>query len=43
MIKNVRREGWESLKPTICGWGTVDTNHNVTRYEKIGGKNKITW
>jgi hypothetical protein len=37
-MRNVRREDWESLKPTIYGWGVVDVNYNVYSRKIVGGK-----
>lgn len=42
-MKNVRRDDWETLKPTIYGWGIKDVNYEVTKVEKINGKRKIVW
>lgn len=41
MEKNVRREDWESLKPTVYGWGINDVNYNVQLFmelPRINGK-----
>lgn len=41
-MSNIRREDWESLVPTVGGWGINDANYNVCITEKINGKTKIT-
>lgn len=43
-MKNVRREDWETLKPTVYGWGINDVNYKVQLYEevsKVGGRKKL--
>lgn len=47
-MKNVRREDWETLKPTVYGWGILDVNYRVRITEelaKVNGKRqrKTTW
>lgn len=42
-MKNIRRCDWESLKPTVYGWGINDVNYKVHIKEelpKINGKRK---
>lgn len=42
-MKNVRREDWESLKPTVCGWGINDVNYCVDVKQElpsVDGKRK---
>jgi len=49
MIKlNIRRDDWESLKPTVGGWGINDVNYAVSLKEnlpKLNGKvrQKVLW
>jgi hypothetical protein len=43
VTKNIRREDWESLKPTIHGWGVVDVNYNTGVTVTIQGKSKLVW
>lgn len=39
----IRREDWESLKPTVYGWGINDVNY-VTNVKKIiEGRQKTIW
>lgn len=47
-MKNVRREDWENLKPTIYDWGINDVNYNICKRETIrraGHKScqKLVW
>lgn len=30
-MKSVRREDWETLKPTVFGWGINDVNYNTSK------------
>lgn len=42
-MKNIRREDWESLKPTVYGWGINDVNYKVQVKKdvaNINGKRK---
>lgn len=38
MGKNIRRDDWISLKPTVWGWGINDVNYRVQLKETIGRK-----
>lgn len=43
MSKNIRRDDWESLKPTVFGFGINDVNYVVQKNEelpKVNGKRK---
>lgn len=42
-MKNVRREDWELLRPTVRGWGINDVNYPVHKTEVINGKCKNVW
>lgn len=42
-MKNVRRDDWESLEPTVYGLGVVDVDYNITRSEMVDGKSKVVW
>lgn len=39
-MKNVRREDWETLQPTVYGWGINDVNYKVTKNTTIGYHSK---
>ena len=41
MFENVRRDDWESLKPTVYGWGINDVKYNTHESSPIEGKWKI--
>lgn len=48
MEKNIRRDDWETLDPTVFGWGIVDVNYTVQVKKdigRIGGKRKrlVEW
>lgn len=48
MSKNIRRDDWESLKPTVCGFGVKDVNYVTQKFEelpKVNGKRKknLVW
>lgn len=34
MEKNIRRDDWETLKPTVQGWGVNDVNYQTQKYLK---------
>lgn len=42
-MKNIRREDWESLEPTVYGWGINDVNYSVTKCEIVNGTKKEVW
>lgn len=47
-MKNVRRDDWESLAPTVYGWGINDVNYRVKLKEelpRVNGqrKRKVIW
>lgn len=37
-MKNIRREDWESLEPTVYGWGINDVNYKVYTSSIVDGK-----
>lgn len=39
----MRREDWESLLPTVYGWGINDVNYNITTNIRVNGLWKVTW
>lgn len=48
MSKNIRREDWEELKPTVYDWGINDVNYPIYKRNRIPNidgkyKTKIVW
>lgn len=48
MDKNVRREDWQTLKPTVHGWGIIDVNYRVIlteEFPRVNGRRnqKTVW
>lgn len=43
MEKNIRRDDWETLRPTVQRWGIVDVNYIIHRYATRGRKAKLSW
>lgn len=45
-MKNIRREDWESLEPTVYGWGIVDVNYVIRTTQELprisGKRNRKT-
>lgn len=42
-MKDVRREDWRNLKPTVLGWGINDVNYPLHQKILIDGKRKTVW
>lgn len=42
-MKNVRRDDWESLKPSVHGWGINDVNYKIEVKMLIKGKRVSLW
>jgi len=42
-MKSIRRDDWESLKPTVCGWGINDVNYPTSKSEKLNGRWVTIW